>query len=129
MRSTQTRFRVLLRKNRRGHIGRVKPIGSGPHGPEITGKTGVWYFSTRRKIPSKVLSDHVDALVGLIFPFGDQDRRLRELCDIMERENLKAHATFFWRGPSDAKRPSVSHVATEPLHRLRADIEVDFATE
>jgi hypothetical protein len=47
----------------------------GPRSPEVTGKTGVWYFSTRRKIPSKDLSDHLHALVRLVFPFADQDKR------------------------------------------------------
>jgi hypothetical protein len=67
--------------------------------PEITGKTGVWYFSTRRKILGNDLRDHLDALLRLIFPFADADKRLKELRDIMERENLEAHVTCFWRGP------------------------------
>ena len=45
---------------------------SGPYGPDVTGRTGVWYFSTRRKIPSKDLVDHLNALDRLIAPFGDQ---------------------------------------------------------
>jgi hypothetical protein len=72
---------------------------TGPHGPEIVGKTGVWYFSTRRKISSRDLSDHLEALVRLVSPFADDGKRLRQLRDIMERENLKAHVTCFWRGP------------------------------
>ena len=101
----------------------------GPRSPEITGKTGVWYFSTKRKILSKDLADHLDALVRLIFPFADQDKRLKELRDIMERENLQAHVTFFWRGPPGANQPSIPSVVTGALHRLPADIEADFATE
>ena len=101
----------------------------GPRSPEITGKTGVWYFSTKRRIPSEDLTDHLDALVRLIFPFANKDKRLRELRDIMERENLQAHVTCFWRGPSGANRPSISSVVTRALQRLPADIEVDFATE
>jgi hypothetical protein len=101
----------------------------GPRSPKINGKTGVCYFSTKRKIPSKDLTDHLDALVRLIFPFADKDKRLRELRDIMERENLRAHVTCFWRGPSGANRPSISSVVTRELQRLPADIEVDFATE
>jgi Domain of unknown function (DUF4279) len=101
----------------------------GPHGPEVTGKTGVWYFSTRRKIPSKNLADHLDALVRLISPFADDGKRLRELREIMERESLRAHVTCFWRGPPGTNEPSISSVVSEPLYRLPADIEVDFATE
>jgi Domain of unknown function (DUF4279) len=102
---------------------------SGPHGPEVTGKTGVWYFSTRRKIPSKDLADHLNALERLIAPFGDQGNRLRELHDLMERENLQAHVTCFWRGPPGTHEPSIPSVATDALRRLPADITPDFATE
>ena len=102
---------------------------SGPHGPDVTGRTGVWYFSTRRKIPSKDLVDHLNALDRLIAPFGDQDNRLKELRDIMQRRNLQAHVTFFWRGPPGAQYPSVPSVATAVLERLPADIEPDFANE
>lgn len=100
----------------------------GSRGPEVTGKTGVWYFSTKRKIPSKDLADHLDALVRLISPFADQDR-LRELRDIMQRENLQAHVTAFWRGPPGANQPSIPSVVTGALRRLPADIEADFATD
>ena len=68
---------------------------SGPHGPDVTGRTGVWFFSTRRKVPSKDLIDHLRALDTLIAPFGDQDNRLKELRKIMARRNLQAHVTFF----------------------------------
>jgi hypothetical protein len=64
----------------------------GPRSPEITGKTGVWYFSTKHKVPSKDLADHLNALERLISPFADQQSRLRELREIMERKNLQAHA-------------------------------------
>jgi Domain of unknown function (DUF4279) len=100
----------------------------GPRSPEVTGKTGMWYFSTRRKIQSNDLADHLNALERLISPFGDRDGRLKELRDIMERRNLQAHVTFFWRGPPGVQRPSISPVATATLLRLPADIEPDIET-
>lgn len=102
---------------------------TGPHGPDVTGKTGVWFFSTRRKVPSKDLIDHLRALDTLIAPFGDQDNRLKELRKIMDLRNLRAHVTFFWRGPPDTPYPSVPSVSTAVLQRLPADIEPDFANE
>jgi hypothetical protein len=102
---------------------------SGPHGPDVTGRTGVWFFSTRRKVLSKDLIDHLHALDTLIAPFGDQDNRLKALRDIMERKNLQAHVTFFWRGPPGTPSPSVPSVSTAVLQRLPADIEPDFANE
>ncbi len=101
----------------------------GPRSPEVTGKTGVWYFSTKHKIQSKDLTDHLNALERLISPFADQDRRLKELRDIMERRNLRAHATLFWRGLPGAPYPSIPSAATAALCRLPADIEPDFANE
>jgi len=102
---------------------------SGPHGPEIIGRTGVWYFSTRRKVFSKDLVDHLNVLERLIAPFGDQDNRIKQLRNLMERENLQAHVTCFWRGPAGTHKPSIPSVATVALRRLPADIEADFATE
>ena len=43
----------------------------GPRSPDITSKTGVWYFSTKRNVPSKDLRDHLDALASLVFPRAD----------------------------------------------------------
>jgi hypothetical protein len=102
---------------------------SGPHGPDVSGRTGVWYFSTRRKIQSKDLADHLNALERLVAPFGDQDSRLKQLRDIMERRGLQAHVTFFWRGPPSVQQPSIPFATTAALHRLPANIEPDFANE
>jgi hypothetical protein len=101
----------------------------GPRSPEVTGKTGVWYFSTKRSIQSKDLADHLGALERLVAPFGDQENRLRELRDVMERRNLQIHVTFFWRGSPGAQYPSIPSAATAALRRLSADIEPDFANE
>jgi Domain of unknown function (DUF4279) len=101
----------------------------GPRSPELIGKTGLWYFSTDRLIPSKDLSDHLDALTRLIAPFADDGKRLRTLREIMERKNLQAHVTCFWRGFSGAEKPSIPSIATETFTRLGADFETDFDTE
>ena len=110
--------------HRKGEIYRPSP-----RSPEVTGKTGIWYFSTRQKLQSNDISDHLNVLERLISPFGDQDSRLKELRDIMERRNLQAHVTFFWRGPSGVQRPSIPSVATATLRRLPADIEPDIDNE
>jgi len=102
---------------------------AGPHGPDVVGKTGVWFLSTRRKIPSEDLADHLNVLERLIAPFGDQDTRLKALRDIMERMNLQARVTFFWRGPPGAECPGISPVATATFRRLPAKIEPDIDIE
>jgi hypothetical protein len=101
----------------------------GPQSLDIVGKTGVWYFSTRHEVPGTDLVDHLDALVPLILPFADEDKRLKELRDIMKRENLQAHVTCFWRGPPGAPKPSIPSSVATSLARLHADIEVDFHNE
>jgi hypothetical protein len=113
-----------MRAYRKGE--RYRP---GPRSPELMGKTGLWYISTKRTVPSKNLADHLDTLTRFISPFADEDRRLKELREIMERRNLTAHATLFWRGAPGAASPSISSVATAPLQRLPADIEADFENE
>jgi Domain of unknown function (DUF4279) len=98
----------------------------GPRSPEVTGKTGLWYYSTRRRIPSKDLGDHLAALMELISPSAD-DGRLKELRTIMRQRHLQAHATCFWRGIPGAAEPSIPSVVTRALGRLSADTELDFA--
>jgi hypothetical protein len=105
---------------------RYKP---GPRSPEITGKTGLWYLSTKRTVSSKDLEEHLGALVGLISPFADDGKRLRALREIMEEKGLRAHVTCFWRGVTGADRPSISSALTGTFDRLPADIETDFDTE
>jgi hypothetical protein len=120
--------RVLKEEPTRAHR-KGQRFRPGPRSPEITGKTGIWYFSTRRKIAGNDLVDHLDALVRLILPFGDSDNRLKELRDIIERERLQAHVTCFWRAPPNAPTPSIPVSVTNSLGRLPADTEVDFANE
>jgi hypothetical protein len=101
----------------------------GPRSPEVTGKTGVWYLSTRRKIAGNDLADHLDALVSVISPFADADKRLRELREIMRRDHLQTRVTCFWRGPPGAPKPSILFSVTNSLGRLTANIEVDVTNE
>ena len=105
----------------------------GPRSPDITGKTGVWYFSTKRNVPSKDLRDHLDALASLVFPRAD-DAPMRisgreNSATFMERRNRQANVTCFWRGPLGVDQPSIPAVVTEAQGRLPADIEADFANE
>ncbi|HEY3912709.1 MAG TPA: DUF4279 domain-containing protein [Stellaceae bacterium] len=100
----------------------------GSRSPELIGKTGIWYYSTRRKLCSANPSDHLDKIVGMIFPFADGDRRFRRLRDVMKNKALQARLTVFWRGPSGmAMPPDPPHIARQ-LGRLPAAIERDFDT-
>jgi hypothetical protein len=119
---------IIKAKPRRAHKkgGVYRP---GPQSPEVTSKTGIWYFSTRKKIRSSDLADHINALEMLVCSPAYQDDRLGELYDIMKRRKLQAHATLFWHGPPGAQPPAIPPSATASLRRLPADIQEDFATE
>jgi hypothetical protein len=67
--------RVVKEKPARAHK-RGQPYRPGPRSPESTGKTGVWYFSTKHNVQSNDLADHLNALERLISPFADRDSRL-----------------------------------------------------
>ena len=129
MHSSRTRFRASLRKNQRGPIAKVNDIVPVRGALKLPGKTGVWCFSTRRKIAGNDLAAHLDALVSVISPFADADERLRELREIMRGDHLQAHVTCFWRGPPGAPKPSILFTVTNSLGRLTANIEVDVANE
>jgi hypothetical protein len=105
---------------------RYKP---GPRSPELTGKTGIWYLSTDGVTSSNDLKNHIGLLIRLISPFGDNDQRLRKLREIIDKRNLRAHVTFFWRGAPGTERPSIPSVDVNLFKRLPADIETDFDIE
>lgn len=117
--------KTLGQRPKRAYLkgGRYK---TSPRGPELSGKTGLWYLSTDDLISSNNLKDHVGLLIRLISPFGDDGRNLRQLREIMDKRNLQAHLTLFWRGPPGAERPSISSAETAVFRRLQADIETDF---
>jgi hypothetical protein len=98
----------------------------GPRSPAILGKTGVWYFSTRRRIRSADINTHLEKIIAVIFPFADGERTFRGIRDIMKTKHIQAHVTVFWRGPSNTAMPSIPNHIIDQLRRLPADIERDF---
>jgi hypothetical protein len=97
--------------------------------PRSLGKPVFGTSAPGAKFRARIWVDHLKALARLVFPFADDGKRRSELRGLMEHGNLKAHVTCFWRGPPDADASSIPTVVSEPLHRIPADIQVDFATE
>lgn len=116
---------VLKRKPTRAYR-KGEQYKPGLRSPELIGKTGLWYFSTNGLVPSNNLRDHLDLLIRLISPFDDQGHRLKQLREIMDKRNLQAHLSLFWRGVPGAEKPTISPVETDVFKRLPADIDVDF---
>ena len=98
----------------------------GPRSPAVVGKTGVWYFSTRRRVLSADINDHLEKIIDVIFPVADGEQKFTSIRDMMRDKHIQAHVTVFWRGPSNAAMPSIPNRIIDQLRRLPADIERDF---
>jgi hypothetical protein len=100
---------------------------AGPRAGVITGRTGIWLFSTDEVVDSRDLGQHISYLVKLIFEHdADRSARLRQL--IMDR-GLNAHVSCFWHGKAGARAPEIAASAIDAFNQLPADIETDFATD
>jgi hypothetical protein len=91
--------------------------------------TGVWYFSTKHRILSNDLADHINALESLVASVADQDVALRSCATLWNAATSQAHARLFWHDPPGAPHPAIPPGATEAFRRLPADIERDLANE
>jgi hypothetical protein len=63
--------RVLEERPTKAHR-KGERFAPGPRSPEVIGKTGIWYLSTRRRLGSPNLSDHLEKIIAIIFPFADE---------------------------------------------------------
>jgi hypothetical protein len=117
--------RILAEKPTKAHR-KGERFSPGPRSRAIFGKTGIWYLSTRRRIHSADIIDHLEEIIALIFPFAAGERTFKSICDIMRDKDIQAHVTVFWRGPSRAAMPSIPNRIIDQLSRLPADIERDF---
>jgi hypothetical protein len=97
-----------------------------PRGPELIGKTGVWYYSTDT-LKSSHLEDHVKQLLSQIAL--DRSDRRTQLKRLLEQNSLHAVMTFFWAGPAGAEPPKISSEFIETLKSIPVDIEKDFDTD
>src|SRR6266536_3595824 len=111
------------RAHRKGQV-----FTAGPRAGNLTGRTGIWYFDTR-EMASHNLTDHLRAIVKLIFPETDDTDRVTQLREVMAREHAEAHVSCFWYGKEGARPPAVPDDIRAALARLPADIETDFATK
>ncbi len=98
----------------------------GPRSPDLTGRTGVWYFCTDGIVASNRLGDHVEFLEHLLHGRNGSVAPLRALHLLMRREDLRATVTCFWHGTAEAKRPSIPRSVNATLKALPAALETDF---
>jgi hypothetical protein len=98
----------------------------GDRSQNLTGRTGVWFFSTKKLVASQRLVEHADLLMKLIMPGPTDIARLHQL---IRRDGLDATMTLFWFGRGSAKKPAVPRSLPDFLKLLPASLETDFQTE
>jgi hypothetical protein len=98
----------------------------GPRSPDLTGRTGVWYFTTDGVVAGNRLQDHLAFLMRLLTPASGNIGPLLPLQQLLRRRSLRMVVTCFWHGPAGARRPSIPRSVTETLKSLPAEIETDF---
>jgi hypothetical protein len=101
---------------------------TGPPGQTATGRTGVWYLSTRRAVASQKLSDHLDHLVSVISPRSGPDH-VAALRDLIAHDRLEVDVSCFWHGTVGAVAPDVPERVREAFAQIGATIETDFGTD
>ena len=101
----------------------------GPRSPNLIGRTGVWYLSTRGIVASDKLSDHLEFIVRLLQNGNARTAPSRTLRQLLRRHDLRADVSCFWSGPAGARRPSIPRSVAAKLKTLPAGIETDFDTD
>jgi len=97
-------------------------------GHEVRGRTGLWLLSSEGRVDSLDLNDHLDYLLGLVFPDGRTDK-LPKLQKLMRNFQIEADVPCFWHGEHGAEPPVVRDDIRSQFARIPAAIEEDFDTD
>ena len=92
-----------------------------PNGPELTGRTGVWYFSTDMFM-GKPLEHHIGYLLDR---FAGKEK-LEQFKKFLRENSLHAILTCFWAGPPTQKAPIIPDRLRDFLKSIPVDLETDF---
>ena len=99
----------------------------GPRAGDLRGRTGMWFLSTDKHVPSDDLGDHLEFVRTLLYPKPGDDSRIAALCEVLKHAHSRARITCFWRGDpgeADPPIPADFRLVSQPLG---ADVETDFA--
>lgn len=97
-------------------------------GHEVRGRTNLWLLSSRGRVQSSNLSDHLEYLLAILFPDGS-DERAERLRAILRGGQVEADIGCFWAGPPGMPPPIVPEHVRTALATLPAEIETDFVTD
>ena len=100
---------------------------AGPHAGPLRGRTGIWFLSTDKRVPSDDFGDHLEFMRTLLYPKPGDNSRIAALCSVLKRAHSRARLTCFWRGDADEAEPRIPAEFRSAIEKLGADIETDFA--
>jgi hypothetical protein len=99
---------------------------AGRRSPDLVGRTGVWFFSTKGVVAGNQLADHLGFLARLLLPGSGEAGPLPRLQQLVRRRSLRVAVSCFWHGPAGARKPSVPRSVGDMLKLIPAEIETDF---
>lgn len=100
---------------------------AGPRSPDLIGRTGVWFFSTKGVVAGAQIADHLAFLARLLLPGSGEAGPLPHLQQLLRRRTtLRVSLSCFWHGPAGARKPSIPRSVTDLLKLIPAEMETDF---
>jgi hypothetical protein len=94
--------------------------------PDLVGRTGVWFFSTKGVVAGNRLADHLAFLARLLLPGAGEAGPLPRVLQLVRRKSLRVSVSCFWYGPVGARKPSIPRSVSDLLTLIPAEIETDF---
>ena len=99
---------------------------AGSRSPDLVGRTGVWFFSTKGVVAGNRLADHLSFLARLLLPGSRDAGPLPRLQQLLRRRSLRVSVSCSWHGPVGARTPSIPRSVSDLLTLIPAEIETDF---
>jgi hypothetical protein len=99
---------------------------AGPRSPDIIGRTGVWFFSTKEIVAGNQLAGHLTFLARLLLPGSGEAGPLPRLQQLLRRRSLRVSLSCFWHGPTGTRKPSIPRSIIDLMKLIPAEIETDF---
>ena len=97
-------------------------------GQEVRGRTGLWRLTTRGRLASAELNEHLAYLLEILFPAGSA-KFIEPLRALMREFDLEADIDCFWYGEHGATPPEVPEEIRAAFAQIGATIETDFDTD
>jgi hypothetical protein len=99
---------------------------TGCRSPDLVGRTGVWFFSTKGVLAGVQLADHRAYLARLRLPGLGEAGPPPRLQQLLRRRSSRVTVSCFWHGPVGARKPSIPRSVSDLLTLIPAEIETDF---